>query len=119
MHYAKWKLKKTVATSVWLDTEGFVAEGPNMNVAFVTYDKELLMPRFDKVLGGCTLKRMRTLAQELVKKGDIRGVSTRDVTVEEGKRAEEMMLFGSGVLVRPVVQWDDKIIGNGNNFAYI
>uniref|UniRef100_A0A803NC09 Uncharacterized protein n=1 Tax=Chenopodium quinoa TaxID=63459 RepID=A0A803NC09_CHEQI len=68
--------------SIWLDSEGFVAEGPNMN--------------------------------ELVKKGDIRGVSTRDVSVEEGKKAEEMMLFGSGVLVRPIVQWDDQVIGNGN-----
>ncbi|XP_021721507.1 LOW QUALITY PROTEIN: D-amino-acid transaminase, chloroplastic-like [Chenopodium quinoa] len=100
--------------SIWLDSEGFVAEGPNMNVAFVTFDKELMMPRFDKILSGCTAKRILTLSQELVKKGDIRGVSTRDVSVEEGKKAEEMMLFGSGVLVRPIVQWDDQVIGNGN-----
>lgn len=101
-------------TSIWLDSEGFVAEGPNMNVAFVTFEKELLMPSFDKILSGCTAKRMLTLSKELVKKGDIRGVSMRDVSVEEGKKAEEMMLFGSGVLVRPIVQWDDQVIGNGN-----
>jgi 4-amino-4-deoxychorismate lyase len=38
------------------------------------------------------------------------------VTVEEGKKADEMMLIGSGVLVRPVVQWDEQVIGDGRNF---
>jgi len=26
-----------------------------------------------------------------------------------------MMLIGSGILVKPVVQWDDQIIGSGKN----
>lgn len=99
--------------SIWLDSEGFVAEGPNMNVAFVTHDKQLLVPRFDKILSGCTAKRVIALSQELVEKGEIQGVSMRDITVEEGKNAEEMMFIGSGVLVVPIVQWDDKVIGDG------
>ncbi|GAB4837252.1 hypothetical protein Ancab_002155 [Ancistrocladus abbreviatus] len=99
--------------SIWLDADGFVAEGPNMNVAFVTREKELLMPHFDKILSGCTAKRVLTLANELVKEGKLRGIRMRNVTVEEGKNADEMMLIGSGVLVRPVLQWDGQIIGNG------
>uniref|UniRef100_A0A7C8Z8V8 Aminodeoxychorismate lyase n=1 Tax=Opuntia streptacantha TaxID=393608 RepID=A0A7C8Z8V8_OPUST len=99
--------------SIWLDSDGFVAEGPNMNVAFVTKEKELLMPKFDRILSGCTAKRALALSEELVKKGELKGVSVRDVTVEEGKRADEMMLVGSGVLVRPVIQWDDQVIGDG------
>jgi hypothetical protein len=40
------------------------------------------------------------------------------VSVQEGKAAEEMMLIGSGILVKPVVQWDDQIIGSGKqNFT--
>lgn len=35
------------------------------------------------------------------------------MSVQEGKAAEEMMLIGSGILVKPVVQWDDQIIGSG------
>lgn len=100
--------------AIWLDEDGYVAEGPNMNVAFVTKEKELLMPKFDKILRGCTAKRVLVLAEGLVKEGKVRGIQIRDVTVEEGKRADEMMLIGSGVLVRPVVQWDDQIIGDGN-----
>jgi 4-amino-4-deoxychorismate lyase len=37
----------------------------------------------------------------------------KNVTVEEGKKADEMMLIGSGVLVCPVMQWDDQVIGDG------
>ncbi|XVF48531.1 hypothetical protein PTKIN_Ptkin03bG0198200 [Pterospermum kingtungense] len=105
--------EKGAYAAIWLDEDGFVAEGPNMNVAFVTKDKELLMPKFDKILSGCTAKRVLTLAEGLVKAGKLNGIRVDNVSVEEGKRADEMMLIGSGVLVRPVVQWDDQAIGNG------
>ncbi|WVZ76953.1 hypothetical protein U9M48_024862 [Paspalum notatum var. saurae] len=100
-------------TGIWLDDEGFVAEGSNMNVGFVTKNKELLMPRFDKILSGCTAKRVLTLAEQLVEDGRLSGIISRDVSVKEGKTSSEMMLIGSGILVKPVVQWDDKIIGSG------
>lgn len=99
--------------AIWLDGDGFVAEGPNMNVAFVTKEKELLMPCFDKILSGCTAKRVMVLAENLVKEGKLRGIRVENVSVENGKRADEMMLIGSGVLVRSVVQWDEEVIGNG------
>ncbi|XP_058201681.1 D-amino-acid transaminase, chloroplastic isoform X2 [Rhododendron vialii] len=99
--------------AIWLDEEGYVAEGPNMNVAFVNKDKELLMPHFDKILSGCTARRVLVLAEGLVKEGKLSGMRVGNVTVEEGKRADEMMLIGSGVLVRSVVQWDEQIIGDG------
>ncbi|KAI3468231.1 hypothetical protein Pfo_024894 [Paulownia fortunei] len=100
--------------AIWLDEDGYIAEGPNMNVAFVTKEKELLMPQFDKILSGCTAKRVLLLAEDLVKEGKLRGIRVGNVTVEEGKKADEMMLIGSGVLVRAVVQWDDQVIGDGN-----
>ncbi|XP_057467474.1 LOW QUALITY PROTEIN: D-amino-acid transaminase, chloroplastic-like [Actinidia eriantha] len=99
--------------AIWLDDDGYVAEGPNMNVAFVTKDKKLVMPHFDKILSGCTARRVLALAEGLVKEGTIRGIRVGNVTVEEGKSADEMMLIGSGVLVRSVVQWDEQIIGDG------
>ncbi|XP_019457872.1 PREDICTED: D-amino-acid transaminase, chloroplastic-like [Lupinus angustifolius] len=98
---------------IWLDSDGFVAEGPNMNVAFVTKQKELIMPHFDKILSGCTAKRVLTLAECLVKEGKLQGIRVRNVTVDEGKKADEMMLIGSGILIYPVVQWDEQVIGDG------
>lgn len=103
---------------IWLDDEGFVAEGPNMNVAFVTEEKTLIMPYFDKILSGCTARRVLSLAECLLKEGKVQGIMTKNVTVEEGKQADEMMLIGSGVLVCPVVQWDEQVIGDGEYLFY-
>nr|XP_010915835.1 D-amino-acid transaminase, chloroplastic isoform X1 [Elaeis guineensis] len=99
--------------AIWLDDEGFVAEGPNMNVAFVTSDRELVMPHFDKILSGCTAKRVLVLAEQLVADGRLRGIRLGSVSVQEGKMADEMMLIGSGVIMKPVLQWDDQVIGAG------
>lgn len=99
--------------AIWLDEQGYIAEGPNMNVAFVTKDNELLMPSFDKILSGCTAKRVLSLSESLVRKGKLSGIKVGNVGVEEGKRAREMMLIGSGILVLPVLQWDEQIIGDG------
>ncbi|KAI3857176.1 hypothetical protein MKW98_010590 [Papaver atlanticum] len=105
--------EKGVFAGIWLDDDGFVAEGPNMNAAFVSKENEFLMPYFDKILSGCTAKRVLALAEGLVQKGIIAGIRVGNITVEEGKGAKEMMLIGSGTLVRPVVQWDDHVIGDG------
>ncbi|KAG7534640.1 Aminotransferase-like PLP-dependent enzyme [Arabidopsis thaliana x Arabidopsis arenosa] len=105
---------KGAYAGIWLGEDGFIAEGPNMNVAFVVNGgKELVMPRFDNVLSGCTAKRTLTLAEQLVSKGMLKSVKVMDVTVEDGKKADEMMLIGSGVLIRPVIQWDEEFIGDG------
>ena len=105
--------EKGAYAAIWLDGDGYIAEGPNMNVAFVTKGKELVMPKFDKILRGCTARRVLVLAESLVEEGTLSGIRLGDVTVEEGKEADEMMLIGSGVLVRAVVQWDDQVIGDG------
>ncbi|KAG6608083.1 D-amino-acid transaminase, chloroplastic, partial [Cucurbita argyrosperma subsp. sororia] len=105
--------EKGAYTAIWLDSEGFIAEGPSMNVGFITKDKEFLMPHFDKILSGCTAKRIITLAERLVTEGRLRGIRFENLTMEEGKKAEEMVLIGSGVLVSPVLQWDEQIIGDG------
>lgn len=105
---------KGAYAGIWVGKDGFIAEGPNMNVAFVVNGgKELIMPRFDNVLSGCTAKRTLTLAEKLVSKGMLKSVKVMDVTVEDGKKADEMMLLGSGVRIRPVIQWDEEFIGDG------
>lgn len=103
-------------TSIWLDQEGYVAEGPNMNVAFLSKNGVLTMPPFDNVLAGCTARRVLEVVPKLVDENllpGLVGVKIQRITVEEAKEAVEMMLIGSGVLVKPVVEWDGQPIGNG------
>ncbi|KAK4342084.1 hypothetical protein RND71_037900 [Anisodus tanguticus] len=72
---------KGAFASIWGDEEGYIAEGPNVNVAFITSDKELILPSFDKILSGCTAMRLLKLAPKLVEQGRLESVKTTDITV--------------------------------------
>ncbi|KAL1299545.1 hypothetical protein HN51_044098 [Arachis hypogaea] len=105
--------EKGAFASIWVDEAGYIAEGPNVNVAFITKEKELLMPLFDSILHGCTAKRLLELAPRLVEQGILKGVTIKNVTVEEAKGAAEMMYVGSTLPLLPIIMWDDQPIGKG------
>ncbi|KAK1275513.1 hypothetical protein QJS04_geneDACA022470 [Acorus gramineus] len=105
--------EKGTFASIWVDDEGYIAEGPNVNVAFITKDKELVLPSFDKILSGCTAKRLLALAPKLVENGRLGSVSTRDITLGEAKDAAEMMFVGSGLPILPIIEWDEQHVGDG------
>ncbi|XP_027342298.1 D-amino-acid transaminase, chloroplastic-like isoform X2 [Abrus precatorius] len=105
--------ERGASSSIWVDEAGYVAEGPNVNVAFITQEKELVMPCFDYILYGCTAKRLLQLAPKLVDQGLLKGVATKNLTVEEAKASAEMMFVGSTLPLLPIVMWDDQPIGNG------
>jgi 4-amino-4-deoxychorismate lyase len=100
-------------SSVWVDEEGYVAEGPTMNVAFVTKCGELVLPAFDKILSGCTAKRLLTLAPKLVEAGLLKGVRAARIPAAEARQCAEMMFLASGLPVLPVVEWDGQPVGDG------
>ncbi|XP_016509207.2 D-amino-acid transaminase, chloroplastic-like [Nicotiana tabacum] len=104
---------KGAFASIWVDEEGYIAEGPNVNVAFITAEKELILPSFDKILSGCTAMRLLQLAPKLVEQGRLRSVKTTDITIEDAKKAAEMMYVGSTLPLLPIIMWDEKPIGNG------
>jgi len=135
--------------AIWLDQEGFIAEGPNMNVAFVNEEGVLLVPPFDKVLPGITIRKLLSLKEGLTSPSNsqscvvvrdpsagpasqelsqelcpteengattgplLKAIRVGPVTVEEARRAKEVMLVGSGVLVMPVVEWDGRPVNDG------
>jgi len=98
---------------VFLDPRGMVAEGSNMNVAFVTRDRVFRHPPFDAILAGITIQRVLQFAERLVESGELKEVRLADIPAAEGHRATEMMLIGSSIKVAPVVQWDGQAIGDG------
>ncbi|KDP45859.1 hypothetical protein JCGZ_15303 [Jatropha curcas] len=105
--------EKGASSSIWVDDKGYIAEGPNVNVAFITQDKELILPAFDKILSGCTALRLLQLANKLVEQGRLKGVKTDNITVDEAKKAAEMMYVGSTLPLLPIVTWDEQSIGDG------
>uniref|UniRef100_A0A6N2NM35 Uncharacterized protein n=1 Tax=Salix viminalis TaxID=40686 RepID=A0A6N2NM35_SALVM len=99
--------------SIWIDEKGYVAEGPNVNVAFISQDKELILPPFDNILSGCTALRLLQLAPKLIEQGRLKSVKTGNLTLMEAKGAAEMMYVGSTLPILPIVMWDEQPIGDG------
>ncbi len=98
---------------VFIDEAGNVGESSNMNVAFVGADGMLKHPKFDHILSGCTSLRLLELAASLQTRNLIKGVQVCDIPVAEARAAREMMLVGSSIKVAPVVEWDQRPIGDG------
>ena len=105
--------EKGFDNGVFIDDDGNVGESSNMNVAFVTKGGILAHPKFDHILAGCTSIRLLELATTLRDRGLLKGIEVRDVPAAEARTAREMLLLGSSVKVAPIVQWDDRVIGDG------
>ena len=54
-----------VLQGVFVDSEGYVAEGPVMNVGVITHEGEMVMPPFEQTLAGVTLQRLMLLVKEV------------------------------------------------------
>jgi len=106
-------LERGLDNGIFIDEAGNVGESSNMNVAFITADGTLKHPKFDHILSGCTSLRLLELAKTLHARDMLKGVEVCDVPVAEARAAREMLLIGSSVKVAPIVEWDQKPIGDG------
>jgi 4-amino-4-deoxychorismate lyase len=70
-------------------------------------------PKFDHILSGCTSLRLLELAKALKTRNLIQGIEVCDIPVAEARAAREMMLIGSSIKVAPVVEWDQRPVGDG------
>ncbi len=106
-------LERGLDNGIFIDEAGNVGESSNMNVAFITADGTLKHPKFDHILSGCTSLRLLELAKGLQARNLIKGIQVCDIPVAEARGAREMLLIGSSVKVAPIVEWDQKPIGDG------
>jgi 4-amino-4-deoxychorismate lyase len=104
---------KGADNGIFVDQRGMVAEGSQMNAAFVTQDRVFRHPPFDAILSGITIQRVLEFARRLVNQGELKEIRLADIPVAEARQAAEMMLIGSSIKIAPVVEWDGQPIGNG------
>ena len=97
---------------IWYDQEGHLAEAPTENVAIVSQEKIFKYPRFEHILKGTGLIRGAKLAKELVRSGELKGISQTDITQHEVYESLEMLILSSGQII-PVVKYDGRSIGTG------
>ena len=105
--------EKGADNGIFVDQHGMVAEGSNMNVAFVTGDGVFRHPPFGAILSGVTIQRVLQFAKRLVTEGELKEIRLADIPVSEARQAAEMMLIGSSIKIAPVVEWDGQPIGRG------
>jgi branched-chain amino acid aminotransferase len=101
-----------VRFGIWYDHEGHLAEAATSCVAIVSQEKIFKYPRFEHILKGTGLIRGAELAKELVRSGELRGISQTDITQYEVYESSEMLVLGSGAVI-PVVKYDGRSIGSG------
>jgi branched-chain amino acid aminotransferase len=90
------------------DDEGFLAESAIANLCIVDASGVLAVPLFTHSLPGATLRR----ALELL--GDAMPHAMRRIREEDIFVAREVLMFGTGPDCAPVVSYEGRSIGSGN-----
>ncbi len=108
---ARQAAREEGAREAWfVDGDGFVTEGAATNAWIVTAKGELVTrPADGSILKGIT---RTTLIDVLGKRG--MKLVERPFTVDEAKAAREAFTTAATMLVMPVVQIDDSVVGNGH-----
>ncbi|MEI7850753.1 MAG: aminotransferase class IV [Kiritimatiellales bacterium] len=97
-----------------VDTNGNLGEGATENIGILTPDNELLMPTPEQVLSGTTARRALDLAGRLVADGTLKAAEYRDISPAQAAQAKEIFIFGTTTDVTPVIEWEGRLVGNGN-----
>ncbi|MDD5750526.1 MAG: branched-chain amino acid transaminase [Candidatus Pacebacteria bacterium] len=93
--------------AIFLDHEGFVAEGPGENV-FMVKKGGLVTPSAENILAGITRDAVIKIAQEMGI-----AVEERKISKEELKSAEEAFFSGTAVEICPIGRIDETVINQG------
>ncbi len=107
---AKQAARDATAFEAWqIDADGNVTEGSSTNAWIVDADGNLVTrPLANSILSGIT----RLVLKSLVEEAGIQ-VIERAFSLEEAKTAREAFVTSTTSFVTPVVQIDDRVIGNG------
>lgn len=99
--------------AVGFDTCGNMGEGATENFGIVTAAHELQFPRIDGILRGTTMIRVMELAEVLVERGVLSGVTLTDIRREAILAAAEFLVVGTTPNVAAVCEYDGNPVGEG------
>jgi branched-subunit amino acid aminotransferase/4-amino-4-deoxychorismate lyase len=112
MHYyladARAAADKPGARAILLDQEGYVAEATTANVLIFRQGEGLVSPTSKHILSGVSLSVVEELAAQLKIP-----LVKRNLTIDELRSADEVMLASTSVCLLPIVACDRQAIGDG------
>jgi len=94
-------IKANVDYAIFLDSRGFVCEGPGQNIFIVKEGKLITPPLYSSILEGITRDTVIRIARDLNY-----DVIERDITRSELYTAEEIFLCGTACEIAPIVEID-------------
>ena len=105
----KMMAKKSNKDDAWMVQDGFVTEGTSNNAHIITKDNVLVTRNLSNdILAGVTRRSILKYAKEAQIK-----VEERPFSIEEAKNASEAFVSSATTFIGPVVEIDNKIIGDG------
>ena len=105
----KMMAKKSNKDDAWMVQDGFVTEGTSNNAYIITKDNVLVTRNLSNdILAGVTRRSILKYAEEAQVK-----IEERPFTIEEAKNASEAFVSSATTFIGPVVEIDNKIIGDG------
>jgi D-alanine transaminase len=105
----KMMAKKSNKDDAWMVQDGFVTEGTSNNAYIITKDNVLVTRNLSNdILAGVTRRSILKYAKEAQIK-----VEERPFTIEEAQNASEAFVSSATTFIGPVVEIDNKIIGDG------
>ena len=105
----KMMAKKSNKDDAWMVQDGFVTEGTSNNAYIITKDNVLVTRNLSNdILAGVTRRSILKYAKE----AKVR-IEERPFTIEEAKNASEAFVSSATTFIGPVVEIDNKIIGDG------
>jgi branched-subunit amino acid aminotransferase/4-amino-4-deoxychorismate lyase len=96
------------ARAILLDEDGYIAEATTANVLVYREGEGLVSPPKEHILFGVSLGVMQELAAS-----QRVPFTTRQISVEHFRSAQEAMLASTSVCLLPIVECDGQAIGNG------
>ncbi|MBM7871646.1 branched-chain amino acid aminotransferase [Clostridium pascui] len=95
--------------AIFLTATGHVCEGPGENIFMVRKGKLITPPPSDNILEGITRELVMQIARE-----DL-GIEVveRSISRTELYAADELFFSGTAMEVTPIIEADDRIVGNG------
>jgi len=90
------------------DKQGLVTEATHSSILWVNGGRIFGTPGHENILPGCTRLLASQLAERLGKK-----IEDARISLDDLKRADEVLLMGTSIEVMPVVTVDESTIGSG------
>lgn len=109
----KESVDRKIDFTIGLDPQGFITEGSTENIVMVDKNKNLLRPKLRQILKGTTMMRTFHLAETLLGEGLITSIREKDLSEQDIKNAEEVMMIGTTLDVLPVTEYEGQTIGLG------